>query len=448
MKFLKYIESRMKKLLVVTAVTLSILSINVQAVKADNMNFLAQSYILVDAKTGQVLHEHNANDRLYPASTTKIMTAVMALEKGNLDAMMVASQAAVFDIGRDGMNIGIVAGEEIRMGDLLNALLIRSANETANIIAENLAPSRAEFMEQMNKRAHELGATNTNFVNPSGKDSDRGDVNHLTTASDMAKIARHAMTIPKFRETVASKGFTMPASNKHQASFWPAYSNTNKLLLFERFKSPLFEATGIKTGYTDRAGVCLVAGGANSEGMELISVILGVKNAPADSVFSYTKTLLEYGFKNFAMQKIVEQNQLVKNVPVADAADNATLDLISSKTLSSVLPLDKDAWNLVSRENINPEITAPVNQGDILGYIEYERNGILLGKVDIIAASTIEKSVKAKAGHTVKSAITAPAWKRIPTGILIMLLSFFSLRFILRRVSRYVNARRHERTGS
>lgn len=182
-------------------IIVSILLTNFIVSFGEQLNIDSSSYILIDSKSGQVLYEHNADARRYPASTTKMMTAIVALENAELDRMMTASLEAVNDIGKDGMNIGIMAGEQIDLERLLQALMISSANETANIIAENISGTRKDFMDLMNKRVAEIGAVNTHFTNPCGAH----DKNHYTTARDLAAIARHGMTIPKFRELAKEK---------------------------------------------------------------------------------------------------------------------------------------------------------------------------------------------------------------------------------------------------
>lgn len=443
-----YKKNFLNKLILAAFLTGTFIFLNLQSVKAEPLNFNAQSYILIDSKTGQVLYEHNSNEKLHPASTTKIMTAIVALENGgsDLNKMMTASQAAVNDIGKDGMNIGITAGEEIRFDDLLHAMLIKSANETANIIAENISSSRNEFVELMNKKAVELGATNTHFVNPCGKDSEKEDSSHLTTAADMAKFAKFALTLPKFREIVEQKSLKMPASNKHPETFWPPYFTTNKLLLYDRYKSDQFKVIGVKTGYTEKAGNNLVSAAVNQDGMELIAVVMGVKNAPPDSIFSYSKTLLEYGFNSYALQKITDSNELVKNANVINAADNTQLKLVTSQELKGVLPLDKNSWNITRTDYIKDDIAAPVRQGDILGHIDYTRNGVLLGKVDVIAANSIEKKVNLL--YSAKSAFSNTIYNKIFDAVSIIIASFILLRLTLRRVSRISKSKRQRGTDN
>lgn len=358
------------------------------------------SYILIDSKSGQVLAENNADVKLRPASTTKILTAIVALEEGKLDKAVTVSQQAVFDIGNGGMNIGIMAGEDnLNLENMINIMLVKSANETANIIAENVATSRQEFIKRMNSRAAELGAVNTTFYNTCGMDDTKEYQNHLSTARDMAILARHAMTIPKFREIVRREYYNeLPATNKHKE--WPAMRNTNKLLWGNNKypygpegSSTQYEVIGIKTGYTSGAGHNLISAAVNEDGTELIAAVMNVKGTN-DSILNYTKQLYKYGFENYKSQNIVTENEVVSSVGVKDSKDEEKLELVAAQTLKATLSLDKSKWGIEATPSIKADIQAPVRQGEVLGSIEYKKDGIILGKIDIIAARGVEKSLK------------------------------------------------------
>ncbi|MGB3990053.1 MAG: D-alanyl-D-alanine carboxypeptidase family protein, partial [Acetivibrionales bacterium] len=282
-------------------------------VNAESVNIADEecSYVLMDSKTGMILAEQNADELIRPASLTKILTAIVALENGDLQQEMEVSQQAVYDIGRGGMNIGIMAGETgLTLENMINVMLIKSANEAANIIAENLAPSRREYMDLMNRRARELGATNTYFVNPSGKDTEKEDADHFSTARDIAIMARHAMTIPEFRKIVATEYYEdMPVTNKHDK--WDPLRNTNKLLWHDNThpyringEEYRYTVTGMKTGYTAAAGNNLVITATGQDGMELICVVMHVMTA--NKVYGYARELLRYGFENYAMHKLTD----------------------------------------------------------------------------------------------------------------------------------------------
>lgn len=477
----------MKRTLAVFILLIStLLSINTNIVYAAPPEIDAASYILLDSKTGQVLYAKNPDEKLSPASTTKMMTAVTAIElarerfPGEPDKLMYASAAAIEDIGRGGMNIGIMVGELLSFTDLLNAMLVRSANETANIIAENLVctpeelstmtiaevrEKRKEFMALMNKKALEIGAANTNFVNPCGMDTKAEEAAHLSTARDLALIARYAMQLPEFREIVCKTLYDMPATNKHKVydatlkklpmDMWYPLPTTNLLLWDNGYPYAIngeekkYLINGVKTGYTDKAGNNLVSSAVNDEGMELIGVILGVKNQAPRTIFAHTKTLMRYGFENFALQKLTEAGIPVKNVTVAEAKDGKTLDLVTAGELKAVLPLNTTGWGIEKSEVISPSIQAPVLKGDKLGYIEYVRNGVPLGRVDLIAADSVEKipTLQEQTVETARSLANNNLLRNTIIICLSLLTAFILLRLVLRRISRTVKARRTGRIG-
>jgi len=399
----------------------------------------AGAYILIDARTGDVLCEKDSAKTVFPASTTKIMTAILAIENGDPDEVLTASQSAIDAIGYNGSNIGIIAGEKIPLENLLQAMMISSANEASNIIAEYISGSIDEFAGLMNSKAKELGAVNTHFVNASGIH----DNMHYTTAADMAKIARYAMTIPKFREIVSTKSFTMPVTNKH--SKWPVLTNTNKLMVNDT--SEMYTINGIKTGYTGPAGHNLVSSAINEDGMELIAVVMDVKNeGSAENVRKYSKELLDYGFSNFKSVELIEKGKVYRNVKVKDAADIYGLDLITTDSLVCVLPKDNPRADISEVSHVYEDISAPVNKGDIMGYVEFLKNGVSIGKVDLIAARDIEYKPEPVTLSTLvenPESITENTYFRIAvigTGIILL---FIILRVILKTISRQINSRRY-----
>ena len=408
------------------------------------------AYILIDSKTGQIIARQNDGQKLRPASTTKIMTAIVALENGKLEQLMKVSQQAVYDIGKGGMNIGIMAGEEgLTLENMLNVLLIKSANETANIIAENIAPSCSEFIDMMNQKALELGAVDTTFINPCGKDTEKEDAAHLSTPRDMAIISRYAMSIPKFREIVATEYYkNMPATNKHDD--WGILRTTNQFLWYDNTYPYTREDTdykytviGMKTGYTYAAGNNLITAATGEDGMELISVVMHVMQP--NKIYGYSKELLKYGFENYSMQKISEAGQLAVTVPVKAAVeDSTTLELVTESDFSCTLPIDVSEHAIQTKVDTVQPVEAPVNKGDVLGSIEYSDHGELLGKVNIVAAKSIEMapaSLDEPIGVNNKS---ESSFSYVFLNFLLILSGFVILRMILRRVSRKVRKRKLE----
>lgn len=427
----------MKKI-IFTITLIIIIFTNILPTFAEALNLNVPYYILIDPKTGQVLYDHDSSVQWYPASTTKIMTAILAIENGNLDRIVTAN-ASNIDPGNGGANIGIMNGEELSIRALLNALLIKSANESANILADNISPTRQAFVDLMNKKALELGCTNTHFVTTNGMH----DKDHYTTASDMAKIARYAMSLNEFRAIVSQKSYNMPETNKHSISNgnkWDTLYTTNKLFYYS---CPLYsEVLGIKTGYTAQAGNNLVSAVKDNNGMELLAVVFGDRSTNVDkNVFGSSRTLYEYGYENFSNQKIISKNEFVQNVSVKDAVDDARLDLITDNDLYSILPKNTSEWNLVKEVKFyNTSYEAPIEQGNIFGSIEYKRNGTLLGRINIISSKSIEKNIKAVVTEKAVKFLDSKAFRYISIAV-IMLLIFFGLRIILKRVSKFMRSK-------
>ncbi len=430
----------MKKVLATLIVSIILLFQATPAFCA-NLDIDAASYILMDAKTGSVLYEYKPDLKWRPASTTKIATALVALKEGNMDQMMTASNEAVSDIGVGGMNIGIMPGEQMSLNNLLHALLIVSANETANIISENLFNDKTKFLAEMNKFASDAGAKNTTFTNPCGIDEYEKDADHFSSARDLALIAKECLKYPLFREIIGQKQLsTLPATNKHKT--WNILNNTNKLLGKSFKYGPetgddrnQYTITGLKTGSTSRAGANFISSAVNKDGLELISVVLGVNNKPNRSVFDFTKTLLKAGYENYSRQMIIDRSTKIQEITVKDAADGDKVDLITNGVIEALLPNDKTQWQLDKKINIKQDVKAPVKKGTVLGSIEYTREGVSLGKVDIVSSRTVEQTLKSKSKDYVKGVTSTSLFKYIVIGV-ILIICFFILRFILRKISR------------
>ncbi len=430
----------MKRLISTFIVILILLFQAIPAFCATSPEVEAQAYILMDSKSGRVLYEYNADTPWRPASTTKIMTALVALKNAPLDQVMTASHDAITDIGVGGMNIGIMADEQMTLNDLLHALLIVSANESANIIAENTFASKQEFIDEMNKTAKQLGAVNTHFTNPNGIDETERDKDMFTTARDLAIIARECMTDPVFRTIVSNNQLTtLSPTNKH--SSWPVLNNTSKILgkTFTygnaQDNSKEFTIIGVKTGSTMRAGSNYVSCAVNKEGQELISVILGVKSQPGKDVFKFTENLIRAGFENFSSQMIIDRNAYIDSITVADAADDGKIDLVTKNTIDAMLPNDRSLWNLEKKVSIKQDVVAPIKKGDILGTIEYTENGITIGKSDIVSTRTVDMSFKAKANDFIGDLLKNKLFK-LCFIVICVIIVFLIIRFILRRISR------------
>ncbi len=248
----------------------------------------AGAAILMDADTGQILYDKNIHQKEYPASLTKILTAVLALERGKLSDTVTMSDKAVSSLPRGASNIALVPGEKLSLEQALYATLLMSANEASNAVAEHIGGSLEAFAAEMNRRAGELGALGTNFVNPSGLSDD----NHYTTAYDLAVITRHAIGMPEFLRIDGTITYTMQPTNMQPEP--RHFANEQKMMK----NTPYYyeEVFAGKTGYTSKAGHTL-ATAARKDGRTLICIILDGRSAQMP--YEDTKTLLDYGFDNF-----------------------------------------------------------------------------------------------------------------------------------------------------
>jgi len=263
---------------------------------SEELQIYSDAAILIDAKNDKIIYEKNSNKKVYPASTTKILTAIIALENCSLDEVVTASYSATNCLPPDYSNASIVEGENLTIEQLINVFLIHSANEAGFILAEHISGSTEEFAKKMNQKAKELGCTNSNFTNPSGIH----DENHYSSASDLSKIAIYCMKNDTFRKIVQSKSCSIPATNKSNSRL---YKNTNRLLHEGEYYYP--SCIGIKTGFTSPAKNCLISA-SNKDGIELICVVLGgdITSEGKDNRYLDTINLFEYGYQNYSLKLI------------------------------------------------------------------------------------------------------------------------------------------------
>lgn len=370
----------MKKLLLLF---FSLFLINISFAATPNFDVYCNSAILIDARTGNVLYEKNSNQQAYPASTTKILTAYIALTQiGDINTEIIPTKNAVMSVPVGSSLSYFSENEKLTLEQVLFGLLLPSGNDAANIIAEYVSGSNSNFAELMNVTAEKLGATNSHFVNPSGWH----DNEHYTTAADLAKIAYNAMKIPKFKEIVSQTRYVMPETNVSKVK--RTFINTNKLLSSGEY---YYEAaTGIKTGYTSQAGNCLVAS-ASKDGVELISVAMGGNTVPVgkSAVYLDTINLLNFGFENYHNNQLVAQSNLITTI-TPKKAGKKTLDIVTDSSIN-VLVENGDTPVFDRIISLNEKIVAPIKKGDVLGTLTYTQNDEVVGIVNLVAKTDIEK---------------------------------------------------------
>ena len=384
---------KLKKLLLISIFLILfglLFTSSVQA--ADNLNIYSPSAMLVDAATGKVLYEKNINETRYPASTTKIMTAILALEHCSLDEVATVSYDAIFTVPSGYANANLQLGEELTIEQLLKVLLIPSANDAANVIAEHIAGSVSSFANMMNSKAVELGCTNTHFVNPSGIHHEE----HVSTARDLAIMAIYAMKNDTFRNLVKQTYYNLPATNKYETTD-RVFKTTNDLLRVNNYDRPdnyyYKNAIGIKTGYTSQAKNCIVAG-AERDGLEFIAVILGAEQTENGLSERYLdcKTLFEYGFETYSKRKLYDKNSIYKEITISNGTkETKNLNLIVENDLSVLIKQDDYNTELLPTVELNEPLKAPIMQGDVVGTLSYTVEDITY-KTNLLAGSNVEKS--------------------------------------------------------
>ena len=292
----------------------------------------AMSYVVIDRLSGSVLLAKDEQTPLNPASTTKILTALLVLENLSLDQQVTASAAAV-KLDWDATKAGFVAGETTTVRDALAGLMLPSGNDAANMLAEAISGDVPAFAEKMNQRARELNAQNTHFVNPHGL----SDGEHKTSTYDLALIAAEAMRYPAFRELVSTSVYALAATNKHLYNGWGILTNTNNRLLLAdhgNYRSALIASvTGIKTGSTKAAGQCLVTAATTTDGVELICVLFGVDLEDLNgNAASYTRTLLEAAAQKAVLAEPTEKTVIISQDQAIDLPDTK-LQAIPTRSL-------------------------------------------------------------------------------------------------------------------
>lgn len=359
------------------------------AVEYPNIDIGSETAILLEAETGRVLYEKESEKRMYPASTTKIMTALLTLEHvSDLQEIATVSYNSVFSVPAGYSTDLLKVGEELSINELLYALLIKSSNEAANVLAEHIAGSVESFATMMNTKAIELGCKDTNFVNPNGVHNE----NHYTTAKDLGIITREAMKSGDFRRYVSTVSHTLPSTNKYDRTDRNLIT-TNDLIRTSN-KNYYEYAIGIKTGYTTPAKNCLVAG-ANKDGVELIAVLLGAsqKNSEGYSVRDAdAKNLFEYVYNNFSKKTIVPKEGAVQNIKVTGAnKETKQLDLVANEEIKALVTNDKIKEEITGEITLNEKINAPIAKGTVLGKVKYTVDGIEY-ETNLVAAHDVQKS--------------------------------------------------------
>ena len=356
----------MKKLSLILAVIL-LFAILPMGAAAAAPQVKAKSAVLMDIETGTVLYEQNAHEALHPASVTKVMTMLLIMEaiddgRIKLSDLVTASEAAA---AKGGSQIYLKVGEQMTVSDMLKSIAVSSANDCACAMAEHLYGSESAFVDKMNARAAELGMKDTHFVNCTGLDDDAEAENHKTSAYDIALMSRELMkNHPDIKNYT-----TIWMDTVRNGAF--GLSNTNKMVRFYN------GCTGLKTGFTSKAGYCLSAT-ASRDGLELVAVVMGAESS--QDRFAACKQLLDYGFANYAL---VRPEMPEYTVPVRLGTGES---IVAVPARQEAILIDKSQKNMVSSQvELIEEVQAPVGKGQRLGTLTLKAGDQVLAQIPLVA---------------------------------------------------------------
>lgn len=333
--------------------------------------------VLIEKDSKRILYEKSAHEPLPMASTTKIMTCILAIESGKLDDIVTVSKNAS---RAPKVKLYLDPGEKQRLGDLLYSLMLESHNDTAVAIAEHIGGSVENFCLLMSQKASEMGATHTNFETPNGLDGE----NHYATPYDMALITAYALSNPEFVKVITTPEITIPSVPVEG-------SKPHSLINKNRFLSQYQGAEGVKTGFTSKAGHCFV-GAAKKDGMELIGVALGAGWNKDGKSRKYTDVikLMNYGFNNYKKYKLVEKDQDMGEVKVVNGKEEQ-LGVHVKDTI--ILPLsESEKASVTLKKTLSNEVNAPIHKDQIVGKIEVVCGDKIMKKTELLANRNVDKA--------------------------------------------------------
>ena len=398
----------------------------------------AKAALLVDANTGAIVYAKNEHQELYPASLTKIMTALLvveAIDKGQLSLdQEVTASSTIESLDTDGSTANIRPGEIMTVEQLLYCMLVVSANEACVILAEAVSGSVDAFVDQMNEKAQALGCENTHFVNPTGLH----DSQHYTSAWDLYLITKEALTHKDFVRISDTGDITLPATNLHEAR---ALHSTNYLISVWRSRGYINKnAHGIKTGSTSEAGHCLVSSAAKGS-LSFISVVLGCDRLTLEDgeirtmSFYETNRLFQWGFDNFSYKTILTADEYPKEVAVSlSKIDHVTVH--PARDVEILMPNDLEPEDLERTITLNSDpVEAPITTGDKLGTIQLSYQGTVYATEDLLALNDVEASRLLTFWRDVKLFFAKPAVKiaGVVLAVLLVVVLLWKLIFGRRR---------------
>ena len=349
----------------------------------------SKAVIIYDLTSDTMVYTWNPDEKIYPASMVKLMTALVALEKAQLSDRVIVTKRALSYVEMGSVSAGLVAGEELTLEDLLYCMMAASANDAATVIAEHIGGTQEAFIKMMNQKAADLGCTGTNYTNAHGLH----DEQNYTTARDICRILDTALDIPEFKALFCAESYTVPATNKSEER---KIFTSNYMMSRETVKKYYDDrVTGGKTGATDEAGRCLAAT-AEGNGMELLTIVMGAEPVYEEDglsvrffgSFEETAQLLDYALDKFECRQVFSEDQTVSQYPVENGA-NAVVARPASSAFT-VLPKDVDGSKLtwIYGDSVGA-LTAPVQAGQTISTLQVWFGSKCLAQTDLVAANGV-----------------------------------------------------------
>lgn len=360
----------------------------------------ADVVMLVNTDTGNVIFDKNASKRTAPASLTKIVTCILVLENCNdLNTVVTAKRECLDGLYQmNAATVGILAGERLTVDELLHCLMIPSAADAANILADFIGGSMDNFVVMMNDFVKKLGCENTNFINPSGLDN--GDTNMYTTAEDLYKITSYALKNPQFKELCSILRYQINPTEKYSQIRY--LNNTNKMLnpAYKDYYSP--NVFGVKTGTTGLAGHCVIST-ASKNGYNYMLIVLNAPQYDIDDdgveenvAFTDSKKIYDWAFKNIVLTKVTSKTDIVTVVDVKYNWKTDHLALVPEEEISALVPTGTETGSLqirVIEKEMPKSVNAPIKKGDVIGKAEVLYGDDVVATVNLVASDNVSGSV-------------------------------------------------------
>lgn len=431
----------------ILAVCIMMPSLSVSAATYDiNFETTTKALELINLDTGTTVYQKNANQKMYPASTTKIMTYIIAAENiKDLNATKITASKKVVDslLGTGSSLSGVQAGETFTALQLLYCMMIPSGNDAALVLADYVGGGDVnKFVDMMNAKAKSLGCKNTHFANPHGLH----DENHYTTADDLAKIAKYALSLPHFVEINSLTYYAIPASGK-----FPKIDLNTTNGLIQPVSSYFYRyATGIKTGSTDEAGRCLVSS-ASKDDSKYLCVALGApekdsngKDVTINGAMIDSRKLFEWAFDNLKIKTVVNANDKIGEVNLNYAWNKDKLSLCAKEDYKAILPNDVDVSSVIPILHVPKSVDAPIKKGKKIGTATLSYAKQELTTIDIVAAESVERSELLHTADVAKTIFTSTWFIIIASLIIVLIIIYIILAIIynrkkksMRRVKKY-----------